>query len=88
MIRNDPIDVISLCDAEGGIKPLRFRIQDENQESMRVDVEEVVSVKPITIVGIEAQVFLCRCTIRHKTRMFELKYTIRSHRWSLMRVVF
>lgn len=87
MIRNDPIDVISLCDSEGTIKPLRFRLKDENEQPLRVDIDEVVSIKPITIVGIEAQIFLCRCTIRERTRMFELKYTIRSHCWSLCRVV-
>lgn len=82
-----PVDVISVCSASGDIRPLRFRMEDENHQLLRVDIDEVVSSKEVQYVGIEAQIFLCRATVREKKWLFELKYTIRSHTWCLLRSV-
>ena len=51
------------------------------------DVDEIVSSKKIQYVGIEAQIFLCRATVHGKYALFELRYTIRTHSWCLMRKV-
>lgn len=83
-----PIDVISVCSANGDIRPLRFRMEDEKHQLLRIDIDEVVSSKMIRYVGIEAQVFLCRATVQGRNRMFELRYTIRSHNWCLIRGVY
>ena len=85
---NSPVDVISVCNADGSIKPLRLRMEDEDHQLLRIDIEEVISSKEIQYVGIEAHVFLCRATVRGKESVFELKYTIRSHNWCLMRKVY
>ncbi len=83
-----PIDVISMCSANGDIRPLRFRMEDEDHQLLRVDIDEVISCKPIQYVGIEAKIFLCRAAVRGKNTLFELRYTIRSHSWCLLRKVF
>ena len=83
-----PVDVISMCSANGDILPLRLRMEDEDHQLLRIDVEEVVSCRKIQYVGIEAHVFLCKATVREKQWLFELKYTIRSHSWSLQRMVY
>lgn len=82
-----PIDVISVCSVSGEIRPLRFRMEDEHHQLLCVDVDEVISSKLVQYVGIEAQIFLCRATVRGQSRLFELKYTIRSHNWCLYRKV-
>lgn len=82
-----PVDVIAMCSANGDIQPLRLRMEDEDHQLLRIDIEEVVSSKQIQYVGIEAYVFLCRATVKGKRWLFELKYTIRSHSWSLKRKV-
>lgn len=82
-----PVDVISICSASGDIRPLRLRMEDEAHQLMRVDIDEVISVKNVQYVGIEAQIFLCRATVREKKWLFELKYTIRTHTWCLHRRV-
>lgn len=86
--KNCPVDVISVCSANGDIRPLRFRMEDEAHQLLRVDIGEVISVKEIQYVGIEAQVFLCRAAVRGKEWLFELKYTIRTHTWRLTRMVY
>jgi hypothetical protein len=85
---NTPVDVISMCSAGGDIRPLRMRLEDEQHQLMRVDIDEVVSSKPVQYVGIEAQIFLCRATVEGKKWLFELKYTIRTHKWCLLRKVY
>lgn len=85
---NYPVDVISVCSADGDIRPLRFRMEDEKHQLLRVDIDEIISMKPIQYVGIEAQIFLCRATVAGKKWLFELKYTIRSHSWCFLRKVY
>ena len=83
-----PVDVISMCSADGHIRPLRFRMEDEEHQLLRVDIDEVVSCKPIQYVGQEAQIFLCRATVKGKRTLLELRYMIRSHNWCLLRKVY
>lgn len=82
-----PVDVISMCSASGEIRPLRLRLEDEQHQLLRIDIEEIISIKDIQYLGIEATVYLCRATVNGKQWLFELKYTIRSHVWSLFRKV-
>ncbi len=88
MMRNSAVDVISVCSADGEIRPLRLRMEDEEHQLLRIDIEEIVNMKPVQYAGIEAQIFLCKATVKGKEWMFELKYTIRSHNWRLMRRVY
>ena len=83
-----PVDVISVCSVDGDIRPLRLRMEDEQHQLLRIDIDEVLSSRKIQYVGIEAHVFLCRATVRNKQWLFELKYTIRSHCWCLLRMVY
>lgn len=84
-LRNCPIDVISVCSSAGEIRPLRFRIEDKDHQVHRVIIDEVVSIRRVDCVGIEAHIFLCRAAVSGRQRMFELKYSIRSHSWCLAR---
>lgn len=81
-----PVDVISMCSAAGEIRPLRLRLEQTHQLK-RIDIDEVISVKNVQYVGIEAKIFLCRATVDGKKTLFELKYTIRTHSWCIMRMV-
>ena len=80
-----PVDVISMCSADGQIRPLRLRMEDEDRKLLRVDIDEVISVKQIQYVGIEAFIFLCRAMVRESLWLFELKYTVRTHTWCFFR---
>ena len=35
-----PVDVISMCSASGEIRPLRLRMEDEQHQLLRIDIEE------------------------------------------------
>ena len=49
---NTPIDVISVCSADGEIKPLRFRMEEEDHTLRRIDIAQVISTRKIQYVGI------------------------------------
>ena len=80
-----PVDVISVCNAEGIITPLRLQMEDEERQLLRIKIQEVISVREIEHVGVEACVFLCRARVHDRDWKFELKYTFRSHSWCMLR---
>lgn len=80
-----PVDVISVCSAAGEIRPLRLRMEDSEQQMLRIDIEEVLNVKEIPYAGVEANIFLCRARAAGRELVVELKYTFRSHTWCLLR---
>lgn len=79
-----PVDVISVCSADGTIKPLRLQLEDEERQLLRINIQEVISVREIQHVGVEASVFLCRAKVHDRDWKFELKYTFRSHSWCML----
>ena len=82
-----PVDVICMCSANGDIRPLRLRMSDDVLGVLRINIDKVISSRSVQYVGIEATIFLCQATVEEKQWVFELKYTIRSHSWSLLRKV-
>lgn len=87
MVGSRPVDVISVCSAAGEIRPLRLQMKDEEQQLLRVNIDEILSVREIPYTGVEGPVFLCRATVWGREWVFELKYTIRSHSWCILRKV-
>ena len=82
---NLPIQLLAVCDADGQIRPLRFRLEDEEHQLQTVAIHQVISVREVQYVGIGALIFLCRARLGRRDRLFELRYTISTHRWVLMR---
>ncbi len=87
-MRNKPVDVISMCSAGGELRPLRLRMEDEEHQLLRIDIDEIINMRPIQYVGIEAQIFLCKAMVKGKQWLFELKYTIRTHSWCIQRRIY
>lgn len=83
-----PVDVISFCGVDGEIRPIRFRIEDTSHRLLRVDVQQIISKKKVQYVGIDSYIFLCRAVVEETPWLFELKYTVQTHRWTLARRVY
>lgn len=83
-----PVDVISVCRANGEITPLRLQLSNAEQMKFRVDIEEILSVKQIPYVNVEAAVFMCRAKADGHSMVIELKYTYRTHTWCLLRKLY
>ena len=85
---NLQIEMISVFAADGSITPLRFRLENEAQCLETVVISQVVCVKPICFAGIDAIQYLCKAIVEGKEKLFELRYTVKTHRWTLFRVVY
>ena len=86
--KNRPVEMISICSTEGRILPVRFRFEAEDRSIRTVQISEVVSAKEISYVGIEAILYVCKAQMEELERLLELKYTVRTHRWVLFRVIY
>lgn len=84
---NMPIQMIAHCDADGSMRPLRFRFEDRDHTLHTVQIAQVLDARRVEYVGIEAFIYLCKAVLRDRECLFELKYTVRTHRWVLFREI-
>ena len=84
MVRSCPVNVTSVCNTEGEIRPLRLQLEDEEHQLLRVNICQVLKVREVQHVGAEASIFLCRAQLHGRDWTFELKYSIRTHSWHLL----
>lgn len=82
------VEMICVCGSDGALRPLRFRYEDAAHRLQVVDIAEVISCKEICYVGIEAFVYVCRAYDEDREHLFELKYTVRTHKWVLHRKIY
>ncbi len=82
--REKAVDVISVCNADGSIRPLRLRLEQENCELLRIDIEEILGTKEIPYTGVEAIIFRCRGRSGDHVSTFQLRYLFRKHSWHLI----
>ena len=74
--RNLPVQVLAACGVDGQMQPLRFRFEDS------------IDSRFVEYVGIETFVFLCKALFEGAEKLYELRYTVRTHRWTLFREVY
>ena len=85
--RNIPIQMIAHCGADGSMQPLRFRFEDASHMLHTVQICEVLDCRRVDYVGIEALIYLCKAVVEDMERIYELRYTVRAHKWVLFREV-
>ena len=85
---NVQIEMISVCGVDGSLTPLRFRLEDEEHQLCTVAIRQVVCSSHIQYAGVGAIQYLCKAEVQGREKLFELRYTVRSHSWSLFRVVY
>lgn len=74
------VPVIASFDAQGNIRPLYFRHRFENGDTIKVQIDNVISTKPLNIFGTE---FVCTVTVGEVQRQVVLCYFKDTYRWSL-----
>ena len=88
MERNVKVEVIALWETDGQLRPLRFRFTGEDHQLHSAGIDQVLSIRQVAYVGVDALIFLCRACVEGRERMLELKNTIRSHSWTLLRWIY
>ena len=85
MLQSANVDMISVCSADGSLQPLRFRYEDEQHCRRLGRIREVLCCEQISYVGVEAYLFTCRVELGEEEHFVKLKYSVRSHRWCLVK---
>jgi hypothetical protein len=79
-IYNKPVDMVAYFDAKGNIKPIKFKIQDENGFDVVVkDIQVIRKMK-------NALYITYGCNIKINNRQFtcELQYDLNTLKWILL----
>ena len=82
---NKPVEMIALCSPEGSLSPARFRLSAEDGELLTVRIRRICKAEEIPYMGIETFRFVCTAVMEGQERAFELRYSVRDHRWVLWR---
>lgn len=85
---NLPVQVIVHCGAGGELKPLRFQYEDAAHQVHTIHVDQVTDSRKVELVGIEAMLYLCKGQEYGKEHLYELRYTIATHKWVMFRQVY
>lgn len=83
-----PIEVIAHCKTDGSMEPIRFRYETTYRRMANVSIERIVSRNLVNFADVEAFIYLCKATEGERSRMFELRYDVRSHRWALQSILY
>ncbi|WP_243156051.1 hypothetical protein [Clostridium sp. C2-6-12] len=75
------IEVIAYFDIDGSIKPIKFRI-DENDTYKVIKIEKIISTQ------LEDRILLFKCSsfISDREVIFEIKYDIDNFTWILWKI--
>lgn len=81
-----PIEVVSYTDDKGDLRPLRFRIQNEDQTTKVIKIDKVITKETEKLAGNYMLVFKCQSLIDNIQRIFEIKYELQTCKWMLFKI--
>jgi len=86
-VMNLPIQTFCICSTIGEFTPLRFRFEDGEHKVQTITIDKILCVKEINYVGREAYVYTCQSIVDDTARLFEIKYTVGSHKWTFYKML-
>lgn len=78
------IDVIAFFEKDGGVKPLRFRISEDEEEKV-IKINRVVNREIEKLAGNVIEKFVCIASVNGVERIFEIKYELLTKKWILFK---
>lgn len=69
--RNLPVQVLSSCNTDGQLQPLRFRFEDSEHQLHTVHITEIIDSRFVEYVGIETFVFLCKALLEGRGKALQ-----------------
>ena len=81
-----PIEVISYTDNKGELRPLRFRLEMEDETVKVIKIDKVIGKETEKLAGNYMMVFKCQSLIDNVVRLFEIKYELQTCKWVLFKI--
>ncbi len=85
---NVPIQLDAVCSTQGEFVPRWFRFEDDEHVIRTIKISRVISRKEIGYVGMKSLQFICgSLDYGERERLFELRYNISGHKWTLYQML-
>jgi len=80
------IEMLFWSDKKGNLKPIRFRIENEDETLSTIVVEKVITIDKEKLAGNHMLVYKCQSVIKGQERLYELKYSFDTCKWILWKM--
>lgn len=81
-----PIEVISYTDSKGDIRPLRFRLQIDDEPLKVIKIDKIIFKQLEKFAGNPMLMFRCQSLEENVERIFEIKYELNTCKWILYKI--
>jgi len=81
-----PIEMVSYTDNKGSVRPIRFRMQVEDEPMQVVKIDKIIVKETEKLAGNIMIVFKCQSLIDNVIKLFELRYEISTCKWILYKI--
>lgn len=79
------IDIITVFEKSGYIKPIKFRLEDEDSTKV-IKVDKVLDCVSSNFAGENLLIYKCQSLIGDSIKLFEIKYEKRTCKWYLYKI--
>lgn len=79
------IEMIAYFKDDGAIKPIRFRIEEENKCEV-IKINKIIKTDIEKFCGNKMYVFTCSAVIKDIEKVFEIKYDVEKCTWILYKI--
>ncbi len=80
-----PIDMIFRSTTSGQIKPLRFKIIDD-QTAKVIEIDKIIKTEHSKLAGQDALIFTCQSIVDDIIKLYELRYNVTNCQWVLYKI--
>lgn len=81
-----PIDVVAWFTKEGIPRPVRFRIENEEEGEEVISIERILHTDREKLAGNHMLVFRCKGVVNGVEKVFEIKYELLTCKWMLFKI--
>jgi hypothetical protein len=81
-----PIEVVSYTDNKGSIRPIRFRMQIDDEPMQVIKIDKVILKETEKLAGNIMIIFRCQSLIDNIIKLFEIRYELSSCKWILYKI--
>jgi hypothetical protein len=81
-----PIEMVSYTDNKGSIKPIRFRMQINDEPMQVIKIDKIIVKDLEKLAGNIMIVYMCQSFIDNTVKPFEIKYELSTCKWMLYKI--
>lgn len=81
-----PIEMLSISDSTGDVKPIKFRMKLEDKSLATIKVDRIIRRESSKKAGEVAYIYTCESLIQDELKLYELRYTLSSCIWVLYKI--